>query len=133
MGDQDRGQVHLALQATQLPPQLGPDRSIQGGERFVEQHHVGVAGQRPGQAHPLTLPAGELLGPAVEEIVEMEGLQPPGGPGRVRMGSEALRDIADPASLGRDAAHVGPAVGDGPGPRSEQPGQDSQGDRFPRA
>jgi hypothetical protein len=33
---------------------------IQGGGRLVEQHHLGIHGQRPGDRHPLLLAAGQL-------------------------------------------------------------------------
>ena len=31
------------------------------GERLVEQHHLGVGGQRPGERDPLALAAGQLV------------------------------------------------------------------------
>ncbi len=147
MGDEDGGEVDFALEAAQLAAQLGPNRGVQRGERLVEQHHPGIPGERPGQADPLPLPAGELLGQAVEEAVEVEGLQPPGGPGRIGVDAEdrllpdrppgyeaeALGHVAEPAPLGRDAAHVGITVGDGPGVRPEQPGEGPERDRLARA
>jgi hypothetical protein len=147
VGDQDGGEVDLALEAAQFTPQFGPDRGVQRGERLVEQHHPRVPGQRPGQADPLALPTGELLRQPVEQAVEVECLQPPGGPARVRVDAEyrllpdrapgdqaeALRDVAEPAPLGHGAARVDTAVGDGPGVRPEQPGQDPQRDRLPRS
>ena len=43
----------------ELPPdlQLGP--GVKGGQRLVEQEQPGVGGQRPGERHPLRLPAAE--------------------------------------------------------------------------
>ena len=47
--------------------------------------------------------------------------------------AEALGDVAEPAPLGRGAAHVDAAVGHGPGVRPEQPGEGPQRDRLARA
>src|ERR1700678_3768035 len=106
-----------------------------------------ISRERPGQADPLALPTGKLFRQAVGEAVEVERLQPPGGPGRISVHAEdrllpyrasgqqaeTLGDVADPAPLGCGPAHVGTAVSHRPGVRTEQPREDSQRDRLARA
>ena len=41
-------------------PQLDADLGVERAERLVEQQHLGLVGQRPGQRHPLLLAAREL-------------------------------------------------------------------------
>ena len=51
------------------PPQHRPGRrrtgDIEPGQRLVEDQHIRIGRQRPGQCHPLRLTAGDLGGPAV--------------------------------------------------------------------
>ena len=53
----------LIVQSPQPRPQLGADVGVQRAERLVEQQHLRLDGQRPGQCHPLALAARELGGP----------------------------------------------------------------------
>ena len=57
MGDQHRGGALLVVQAAQPLAQLGPHRGVERPERLVEQQDTGLHGQRPGERHPLPLPA----------------------------------------------------------------------------
>jgi hypothetical protein len=47
----------LVVQAPQPLPQFGPHRGVEGAERFVEQQHARLHGQRPRERHPLALAA----------------------------------------------------------------------------
>jgi hypothetical protein len=57
VGDQDGGDALLVVQAPQPLPQFGPHRGVEGAERFVEQQHARLHGQRPRERHPLALAA----------------------------------------------------------------------------
>ena len=52
----------VLLQAQELRLQPLADHRVDGGERLVHEQHRRVGGQRPGDAGPLALPAGELGG-----------------------------------------------------------------------
>ena len=54
-------------------------RDVEAGEGLVEQQHVGVGGQRPGDGDPLGLAAGELARLAVGEVADAEAVQPVAG------------------------------------------------------
>ena len=43
--------------AAQLGRGCRPGAGVEGGQRLVEQQHPGLGGERPGQRHPLGLPA----------------------------------------------------------------------------
>ena len=76
VGDEEDRLAQLGLQAQELVLQaLAVDR-VDGAERLVHQHHARVGGQRPGDADPLLLAAGELRGVAVAELgVEADQLE----------------------------------------------------------
>ena len=52
--------MHLVVQAAQPGPQIVADLGVQRAERFVEQQHLRVDGERARQCHALTLTAGKL-------------------------------------------------------------------------
>ena len=60
------------MQPLDLDPQLVPELGVQVGQRLVEQEHVGVAHQRPADRHALALAAGELVGTAVEQMLDLQ-------------------------------------------------------------
>ena len=66
VGDEEIGQVQLLLQVLQQVDDLGLDGHIQSGHRLVADDELGVEGQSPGDAHPLLLAAGHLVGIAVQ-------------------------------------------------------------------
>ena len=75
VGDQHRGHVHLVVQPAQPLPQIGAHLGVERAEGLVEQQHLRVDGEGPGQRHPLTLATGELRGVAVLEAVEADDLE----------------------------------------------------------
>lgn len=129
MGDEQDGQPQLPVE----PPQQGQDRLGRGGvERgggLVRQQHRRLGRERPRDADPLLLPAGQLrgVGPrAVGQAHEVEHLRDPPGPGGPadahdlqreghvarhrarRQQREVLVDHADPLA---GAAQIGRAEG----------------------
>ena len=60
MGDEEQGQPHLALQPGEEIEDLGLDRDIQGRDRLIGDDQLRPHGQRPSDADPLALAAGEL-------------------------------------------------------------------------
>ncbi|GIG93267.1 hypothetical protein Pen02_82030 [Plantactinospora endophytica] len=68
------GQVPL-----EFGPVVQPGPGVQRGQRLVEQQQCRFDGQRPGQRHPLRLPAGELPGFAPGLLGQPHPVQPAGG------------------------------------------------------
>ena len=62
---------HLPQPGTQLQPELGVD----GGEGLVQQQQLGIGSQGPGESHPLTLAAGQLVGEAAAQTGKADQLQ----------------------------------------------------------
>ena len=91
VGDHDHGDAGVGpdLADEDLHVLLG--LHVQRAERLVEQQHLGLAGQRPGDRDPLPLAAGELLGqglaqcgqPGLGQVpVDPRGALGPGQPGQ---------------------------------------------------
>ncbi len=68
MGDENVGQAALALQALEQVENLGLDRDVKRGYRFVADDQVGLRRERAGDAEPLPLAAGELVGKQVRRL-----------------------------------------------------------------
>ena len=60
VGHEHDRNVERRAQFVDLILQLAPHRTIDGGKRFIEQQHRGLARECPRQRHPLALAAGEL-------------------------------------------------------------------------
>ena len=58
MGHEQEGGPDTRLQRFQLDAHLLPELGIEGGERLVEQQHVGIHDQGPRQGHALALATG---------------------------------------------------------------------------
>ena len=146
--------VDLAQPAAQVAPHLG----IEGTERFVEQQHARLDGQRAGQRHPLPLAARKLGRIALAEARELHQLQQVGdaaldlGLGRprgARPDLEAVGDVlrhvemaeqrvvleheADAAVAHRQRRGVLVVEQDAAGRRRLQPGDQPQEGRLARA
>ena len=52
-------------------PGLQPQTSVQVGQRLVQQQHPGHLDQRPGDGHPLLLPAAQFTGLAVQQFLNL--------------------------------------------------------------
>ena len=69
VGDEDVGQIQLLLEVLQEVEDLGLDGHIQRGDGLVRHQEGRLHGQRPGDGHPLPLPAGELRGILVQAVL----------------------------------------------------------------
>ena len=77
VGDVDGRGADLLLEPLQLVAGAGPQLRVQVGQWLVEQEHVRLADQRPGQRHPLPLAAGQLPRLAVQQVADAEQLGRP--------------------------------------------------------
>jgi hypothetical protein len=148
------GGVRLVVETPKPFAQFGPHAGIQRAERFVEQQHRRVDGERPGEAHPLALPAGELRGIAVRKPLELDQLEqlvdaradlvlrpPPDREpegdvlvdGHVLERGVVLEHEADAAVLRAAARHVHPLDEHRPGVRRLEPCDHAQQRRLPAA
>ncbi len=67
MGDEDQCGTEFALDFIEQVEHRRLHGNVQGGHRFIADHHVGIAGQGTGDAYSLFLAAGQL--PRVAVIV----------------------------------------------------------------
>mmetsp|Transcript_1026 Transcript_1026/g.2612 ORF Transcript_1026/g.2612 Transcript_1026/m.2612 type:complete len:216 (+) Transcript_1026:400-1047(+) len=74
MADDQRRDAQACTQLAQLRAQLAAQRDMQRREGLVQQQHLGLAGQRPGQGHALLLAAGQRGRPAVGQRLEAEAV-----------------------------------------------------------
>ena len=63
------------VQPGELDPHLHPQRGVEVRERLVEQEHLGLADDRAADRDPLALAAGQRLGLAVEDSLELQDLR----------------------------------------------------------
>ena len=68
VGDDDVGQLEFALEILEQVDDLGLDGNVQGRNRLIGDDQLGVEGQRPRNADPLTLAAAELVGVAPQVL-----------------------------------------------------------------
>jgi hypothetical protein len=64
--------MEIRLQALDLGAHLGPQLGVEGGERLVHQEHLGAPHDRPADRDPLHLAARQLVGPPVEQPLDVE-------------------------------------------------------------
>ena len=62
MGNKDQGGAHIILDFIEKVQHGCLNRYIQGRNRFITDHHIGLTGQGPGNADALALSAGKLMG-----------------------------------------------------------------------
>jgi hypothetical protein len=72
VGDEDRGDVEIVVEADQPFAQFLADLGVDGAERFVEEEDAGLGGEGAGDGHALPLSAGQLVGKAPLESLEVE-------------------------------------------------------------
>ena len=75
VGDEDAGHMDLVVKPSQPAAQFGPHLGVQGAERLIEEEHLRLHGQGPGQGDPLPLAAGELGRVAVRQSFELHQLE----------------------------------------------------------
>ncbi len=84
VGDEDRGDAELALQAPDLGAHGEAQRGVEVGQRLVEQQELRLLDQRAGERDALLLAARQLGRPAVEQFARPE-------PARAILARPALR------------------------------------------
>ena len=62
VADEDQGHVPVGDQAIEEREHLGLDGHVEGGGGLVRDEQSRPAGERHGDGHPLSLPAGDLVG-----------------------------------------------------------------------
>ena len=72
VGDKDRGDAGLTLDAADLLTGLQTQARVEVRERLVEQQDAGHLHQRAGDGHPLLLTAGHFGGLAVHELLDLD-------------------------------------------------------------
>ena len=68
VGDEHQREVESILEVDEQVDDLRLDRHVQRRDRLVGEDHVGLDGQRPGEADALALATGELVGVAVGRV-----------------------------------------------------------------
>ena len=77
LGQMVRGEEHCAALVPEVPhhsPEALAGLHVHGGGRLVEEHDLGVASDRDGEADPLGLAAREAIGPAAQERTDVRAL-----------------------------------------------------------
>ena len=67
VGHVDEGDAHGALHVLELKLHFLAELEVERTERLVEQQHLRLVDDRPGQRYPLPLTAGQLRRPALAE------------------------------------------------------------------
>jgi hypothetical protein len=109
--DEQRRKREVAEDRAKLGPHLGTRMRIERGHRLVEQQYVGLTRERSRKRDSLALAAGELAGPRVREVVDVQSLEQAVDTaperdvsldGQVREERVLLKNQPDGALLGRD-------------------------------
>ncbi len=87
------------MEAAEPVAQLLADLGVEGAERLVEQQHLRLDRQGPGQGHALALAAGELGRQAVGELLEVHQLEQLVRPARLISALGRLRISRPKATL----------------------------------
>ena len=74
VGYVNNGKAVFLLQFLNLKAHLFPQMGIQAGQRFVQQHHIRVNSQGPGQGYPLLAAAGQEIRTFVSRVQQVGGL-----------------------------------------------------------
>nr|BFE71521.1 hypothetical protein GCM10020092_048220 [Actinoplanes digitatis] len=73
--DVDGGQPERLVQAADLGAHLQPQLRVEVGQRLVHEHQRRLEHHRPGDGHPLLLPAGELAGQLAGLVLQVHQAQ----------------------------------------------------------
>src|SRR2546421_564533 len=102
VGDEHSRGALLVVQPPEPLPELGADPGVKCSERFVEQQHSWIHGQRSRECHPLALPAGELMRKLLRPLSESDQRQQ-----LVNARADLfLRSLADAQAEGDVLAHA---------------------------
>lgn len=75
VGDHDDGDVEPFVDVPEQVQDAFRGLGIQGGSGFIAEQHFGIAGQGPGDAHPLFLAPGQLAGVVVRPVFQAHQVQ----------------------------------------------------------
>ncbi|MNF93199.1 hypothetical protein D3C84_758670 [compost metagenome] len=75
MGHQQHGEAVLLPEPLDQLLHFNAGQGIQGAQRLIQQQQARLVDQRPGQGHPLLLPAGQRCRPFVGAIRQPYGVQ----------------------------------------------------------
>jgi hypothetical protein len=152
VGDVDECDADATLDVLELTLEFLAELEIQGAEGLVQQQHLRVLDQRPGEGHPLLLSSGELPGPgalATRQLHQCQHLgsalpdfllrqplldQTEGDVGRhIEVGKQrvALENGIYRPPIGRDACDVSVANVDMAGIGILEPGDETKRGRLP--
>ena len=100
VGDDHEGDAHGLLQVDQLQLHGLAQLGIEGGQRLVQQQHLGPFDQRPRQRHTLALATGKLVRharPIAVQLDQFQGLWDPLGhlPRADTLDLQAIGDILE--------------------------------------
>ena len=101
VGDPEDGAGEIVHDGGQLQLQLVLEVAVQGREGLVQEDHLGVRQQDPGQGAALLLPAGDLPGPEVRH-----GFQPEAAEGVLHQGVPVRFALEDGQEVPTDG-HIG--------------------------
>ncbi len=77
MGDVDERRADLGLDPLELDLHLAAQLEVEGTERLVEQQHLGLVDQCPGQGDALLLATRELHRPLAGLVAELDEVEHP--------------------------------------------------------
>ena len=104
VGDEQVGQVHLALEFAQHVHHLRLNGHVQRGDGLVAHDELRIQSQRPGDAHALPLSAGEFVGEAVRVILAQADHVQQLADALLLLGG-ACTDLVNLQALAHDFAH----------------------------
>ena len=102
VGDVDDRRLQAIEEQLQLGAHLHAQLGIEVGERFIQQEESWLPHQGPAERHPLSLPAGELSRPAIEQLRDAEQI----GGARDFLGDGLPRFVAHFEGEGQVVAHA---------------------------
>ncbi|GKQ40825.1 hypothetical protein ALMP_73460 [Streptomyces sp. A012304] len=106
MGDEHHRLADLVVQPDDLVLHVTADQRVERREGLVEEEHLRITGQRPGEAHTLLHTAGQLVGVGVLVAREADQLDdllgPPGALGPAHTADlQTERHVVDDAAVGQ--------------------------------
>ena len=72
VGDVDHRRLQVLMQLRELIAHPHAQRGVEVGQRLVEQEHLGLAHDRAADGHALALPARQVLGLALEQVLDVQ-------------------------------------------------------------
>ena len=154
VGHGHEGDAEAFLEVDQLELGVLAQALVERPERLVQQQQLGMLGEAARQRHALALTAGELIGPALAQLGDLEQIEHLADPlgaflarhavlfepelhvllhGHVREQGVGLEHHVDGAGIGRDVGDIDPVDVDPPAGGMLQSRQQAQQGRFAAA